>query len=144
MKSEALQTLLDVTREELKEALKAGRKLADLAQEKGVGAQAVIDLLVKEHTAKLDEQLAAGKLTQEQYDSRKAKLAEHVQQLVNGQLPAKPDKLLKPGKSGEGRHPGGGKGRDGKSGGPGHKPGASADGSASGAAAGSAAATGSA
>ncbi|GAB2697607.1 hypothetical protein ACFQWB_05155 [Paenibacillus thermoaerophilus] len=89
LKSEELLTLLGVTKEELKEALQSGKTLAALAEEKGVGTQAVVDLLAKEAVAKLDEKLAAGKLTQEQYDKRKAELIEHITKRVNGELAVK-------------------------------------------------------
>lgn len=84
--SDELTALLGVTADELKEAMKSGKSLATLAGEKGVEVQAVIDLQVKTITAHLDQHLADGKLTQEQYDARKAKLADMAAKMVNGEL----------------------------------------------------------
>ncbi|CAM4283368.1 hypothetical protein [Paenibacillus tarimensis] len=81
-----LAGLLGLTEEELKDAVKSGKTLADLAAEKNVDTQKLTDLIVSELTVKLDEQLAAGRLTQEQYDERKAELAEQAAAIISGEL----------------------------------------------------------
>ncbi|PZD97670.1 hypothetical protein DNH61_02030 [Paenibacillus sambharensis] len=84
--SEEVAGLLGLTQDELKEAVKSGKTLADLAAEKNVDTQKLADLIISELTAKLDEQLAAGRLTQEQYDERKAELAEQAAAIISGEL----------------------------------------------------------
>jgi hypothetical protein len=80
----ALLELLGLTAEELKADLKDGQSLAAIAEKQGVDVQKVIDLQVSEAKAKLDEVLASGKLTQEQYDSRLAEITDRVTKQVNG------------------------------------------------------------
>jgi len=77
--------LLGITTEELQTALRSGTTLSALAAEKGVDAQKIIDAIVAVMTAKLDEKLAAGTLTQEQYDAQKASLADRAKQMVESQ-----------------------------------------------------------
>lgn len=87
--SEELATLLGLTSDELSEAVKSGKTLAAIAQEQGVDVQSVVDLIVKAQTEQLDKQLAAGKLTQDQYDARKAELSDFATKLVNGEAGGK-------------------------------------------------------
>ncbi|MFC4775802.1 SHOCT domain-containing protein [Paenibacillus sp. GCM10023252] len=81
--NEELLKLLGVTEEELHTSLKSGKSLAELAGEKGVAVQKVIDLEVKLLTAELNQRLKDSKLTQSEYDAQKAKLAEVAKTLVN-------------------------------------------------------------
>ncbi|WP_341280037.1 hypothetical protein [Paenibacillus sp. FSL H8-0537] len=99
--SEETAVVLSMTVDELKAELKAGKTLATIATEKGVDVQKVIDQKVAEEKTRLDQALADGKLTQEQYDAKLAALTERVTQFVNGEL-KKPE--------------GDGKGRQGKHG----------------------------
>lgn len=80
----ALLELLGLTAEELKADLKDGQSLAAIAEKLGVDVQKVIDLEVSAAKAKLDEALASGKLTQEQYDTKLASVTERVTKQVNG------------------------------------------------------------
>ncbi|MBC8079395.1 MAG: SHOCT domain-containing protein, partial [Gorillibacterium sp.] len=76
--------LLGMTADELKTALKSGKSLADLAGEKGIEVQKLIDLETKALTVKLDQQLKDQKITQEQYDMMKAKIAAMASDMVKG------------------------------------------------------------
>jgi hypothetical protein len=78
-----LQELLGMSDSELQAALREGKTLAVIAGEQGVDVQAVIDLQAKRMTTKLDEALAAGTITQEQYDARKADIVERATDMVN-------------------------------------------------------------
>ena len=80
---EELATLLGLTTEALQTALDAGKTLAAIAGDQGVDVQAVIDLQAKRMTAKLDEALAAGAITQAQYDARKADIVDRATDMVN-------------------------------------------------------------
>ncbi|MDQ0061878.1 hypothetical protein [Paenibacillus harenae] len=84
---ESVAEALGIGSDELKEAMADGKTIAALAAEKGVAVQTVIDAQVIAVKAKLAEKLAAGELTQEQYDAKLAKAAEHAAKLVNGELP---------------------------------------------------------
>jgi hypothetical protein len=77
-----LLALLKLDAAKLKEELKAGKSLAEIASAQGVSTEAVIDLLTKQHEEKLAEAVKAGKLTQEQADKIKADWENRVKQLV--------------------------------------------------------------
>ncbi len=79
----AIAQLLGITAAELETAERAGKSLATIAGEQNVTVQSVIDLVTKQLTAALDEQLAAGTITQTKYDTQKAKLATKATELVN-------------------------------------------------------------
>ena len=79
----AIATLLGITAAELKAAERDGKSLATIAGEQNVTVQSVIDLITKQLTAALDKHLAAGAITQTQYDTQKAKLATKATELVN-------------------------------------------------------------
>ncbi|WP_166239684.1 SHOCT domain-containing protein [Paenibacillus turpanensis] len=100
--AESVASALGITADELQEAMKSGKTLAALAAEKGVDVQVIIDLQVKAMTEMLDQQLAAGKLTQEQYDERKAQMTDSVTKIVNGEQPAKPEAGERSGRAGHG------------------------------------------
>lgn len=91
--------LLGLSEDEVKAQLKAGKSLADLATDKGVDVQKLIDAQVATITSSINEAVIAGKLTQEQADKQLAEVAERVESSVNGKGP------------GGGRHHGGGKAR---------------------------------
>ncbi|MBB6671786.1 hypothetical protein [Cohnella nanjingensis] len=78
-----LATLLGLTADELKTKREAGQSLAAIAQAQGVDVQKVIDLEVAAMTKQLDQRLADGKITQAEYDTHKAKLADQAAQFVN-------------------------------------------------------------
>jgi hypothetical protein len=60
------------TADELKAALSSSKSIADLATEKGVALQTLIDLEVVQIVKNLDQLLADGKITQTEYDQQKA------------------------------------------------------------------------
>jgi uncharacterized protein YidB (DUF937 family) len=74
---------IGITAEELRTALQGGQTMAEVAEANGVEPQAVIDALVAEVEAHIDEQVAAGELTAEQGEQRKAEAAERIATFVN-------------------------------------------------------------
>ena len=81
---QALADILGITVEELEAARENGQTIADLA---GDDVDAVIDAIVAERIAQLDERLAAGDITQEQYDTIVGGVEERVTAFVNGEGP---------------------------------------------------------
>ena len=79
---------LGLTGSELNEELRAGKSIAQVAQERGVDVQVVIDARVTAHTERIDEAVAEGRLTEEQAAEKKAALAERVTEMVNTVPPA--------------------------------------------------------
>lgn len=76
---------LGITEEELRTQLQSGKSLADIAGDK---TGAVVDALVAEATARIDQAVADGKLTAEQASERKANLDERITAMVNRTPPA--------------------------------------------------------
>lgn len=80
--------VLGMTNAELRAALADGKTVAEIAEDKGVALQRVIDALVADHKTHLDAHVAAGEITQEQADERLARFTERVTAFVNGEKPA--------------------------------------------------------
>jgi hypothetical protein len=78
---------IGITEDELRTGLEDGQSIAEVAEANGVDAQTVIDALVAEATARIDEQVAEGDLDQETADELKADLAEHLADFVNNDGP---------------------------------------------------------
>lgn len=66
---------LGMTDADLRTALQAGKTVADLATEKGIALQTVVDALLAEQKTLLAQAVTDGRLTQEQADARLAELA---------------------------------------------------------------------
>ncbi|GGE01722.1 hypothetical protein [Paenibacillus nasutitermitis] len=80
----AIATALGVTADELRESVKGGKSIADLAAEKKVDAQTLIDAQKTAIIAQVNKELAAGNLTQEQADKQIASAAARAEDIVNG------------------------------------------------------------
>jgi hypothetical protein len=76
---EAAATALGMTSDELRTALRDGQTIAEIAAEKGVDVQTVIDAMAAEVKTHLDEEVAAGERTQEEAD---AKLADAIERIT--------------------------------------------------------------
>jgi hypothetical protein len=58
--------------------LQDGQTFAQIAEAQGVDPQAIVDALLAEREAVLEEAVAEGRLTQEQADGMLAEMAEHL------------------------------------------------------------------
>jgi len=74
---------IGISVDDLTNEFHAGKSIAQVAGEHNVDVSAVISAIVADHTARLDQAVAAGKLTQAQADARKADLTPRVTDLVN-------------------------------------------------------------
>ncbi len=103
-------TAIGITAEELRTELEAGKSIADVATAKGVSVDKVVDALVAEVKAHLDEEVASGEHTQEEADAKLAEATTRITEMVNN------PGLLSPkghgGESGRGHGMKGGKGLD--------------------------------
>ena len=80
----AAATALDLTEDELREALRADdTSLADVAGQQGVEVATLVDALVAAQQERVDQAVEDGDLTQEQADERLADLEERVTERVN-------------------------------------------------------------
>lgn len=66
----------------MKEARQAGKSIVEIAAEKGISEQQVLDVLVQQASKQLDDAVASGKLTQEQADAMKGKMTERIKNMI--------------------------------------------------------------
>jgi hypothetical protein len=81
-----LQSLGASSEEEVYDALYNGKSLADIAKSNHKDVQPLIDLQVTELTAQLDQRLAAGSLSPEDYQAQKAELPDLISKSVYGKM----------------------------------------------------------
>ncbi len=79
---DVLADALGMTPDEVRAALMDGTSVADLAQEKGVALATVVDALVAEAKAHLDEEVAEGDLTQQEADERLEEIRTRIGEMV--------------------------------------------------------------
>ena len=78
---------LGMTTDELHTALDGGQTLAQVASDKGVNVQVVVDALVASATNHINEEVTSGEITQAQADQKLADLSQHVTDRVNNPRP---------------------------------------------------------
>jgi hypothetical protein len=74
----------------LRDKLRAGQSLADVAKAQSKGVQGLEDAIVASQKARLDQAVSEKKLTQSQADDMLAELKSHVDDLVNAKPPDRP------------------------------------------------------
>lgn len=84
----AAATALGMSEADLRTALDSGQTIAQVAADKGVDVQVVIDALVAEANTHIDAEVASGELTQAEADARKADVVQRVTDMVNNVRPA--------------------------------------------------------
>lgn len=84
--SEDVAAILGVAVDELREAVRAGSSIADVAAENGADVQQVIDLLVVQAQERLDAAVAAGRLTADEAAEKAAEIETRITEMVNGEL----------------------------------------------------------
>ena len=87
-KLDAAASALGMTVDELRTALQGGQSLAAVAQAKGVDVAKVVDALVAQMKAHLDQHVASGNHTQAEADQMLADARARIQAFVNGEAPA--------------------------------------------------------
>ena len=75
--------IIGIEPKELLKDYRDGQSVAEVAQAHGVDPQQLIDHLVTDASAKIDEAVKNGKITQDQADKAKAKLPDRATKLVN-------------------------------------------------------------
>jgi hypothetical protein len=83
-KDSGLLDLLKVTEDQFRTAMDAGKTILDLAQEKGVTKEQVVDFVLKQHQTQIDQLVKDGKVTEEQAKQEKAELtADKVAEMIS-------------------------------------------------------------
>lgn len=78
--------ILGLTPEELRDALSEGTTLGEIADETG-SRQELIDALVEARNQRIDAALEAGRITEDEAAELREQTTEHVEDLLNGELP---------------------------------------------------------
>jgi len=78
---------LGMTVEDLQTQLKDGKTVADLAKEKGVDLQTIVDAFMASRQEKLSQAVADGKITQEQADQMLENMRDMIEDHLNGEMP---------------------------------------------------------
>ncbi len=84
----AAAKVLGMTVGDLRSALEGGKSLAAVAQEKGIDVAKVVDALVAEFKAHLDQEVVSGIHTQAEADQKLADARARLEAFVNGNAPA--------------------------------------------------------
>jgi hypothetical protein len=82
---ESAADYLGLTEAELREALRDGKSLAELAQEEGKSVDGLVDALVAEQTSRLNDAVEDGRLTDAQRDEIVAGLRERIERMVEAE-----------------------------------------------------------
>jgi len=88
---EAAAAAIGIEEDALREALQNDQTIAQVAQAYNVDPQTVVDALVADVSARIDQKVADGDLTQAEADEKKAELPERMTALVNGEKPERPE-----------------------------------------------------
>ena len=83
---ETAAAYLGLTEAELRAELQDGKTLAEIAKAEGKSVAGLVQALVKDAKARIDEAVADGKLTQAQAEELEQGLEERITDLVNGEL----------------------------------------------------------
>ena len=84
---EAAAEAIGISADDLRTELRDGSTIAEVATANDVDVQTVIDAVVAEASANLDEKVADGDLTEDEAAERKADLEERITAMVNGERP---------------------------------------------------------
>jgi hypothetical protein len=106
----AIASALNMSSEDLFTAMRSGKTVAQLAQEKGIDLEAVVQAALEAHDKALDEQVQAGRISQEQAELMDARMEAYVRAMVAGRygpgMRGGPGPGMGPGRHGPGMGPG--------------------------------------
>lgn len=87
---DVVSTTIGITEAELREALRGGQTIAEVAEANGVSAQTVIDAMVGAITTRMDEALAAGNIDEERAAQVKENAVARATEIVNREWSTRP------------------------------------------------------
>jgi hypothetical protein len=88
--SDAVLELLGTDAETLRAQIMDGSSLADIAAEAGVDVQQLVDVMVSEASAHLDEAVANGRVDEAEAAEKLAQIEEMITARLNGEFPGRP------------------------------------------------------
>ncbi len=89
---DAAAEVIGIEEDDLRDALRDGTTLAELATQNGVAVQAVIDALVAEGNERIDNALEDGRIDEAEAAERRTELTERITTLVNDGFPTRADR----------------------------------------------------
>jgi uncharacterized protein YidB (DUF937 family) len=81
--------VLGLTADELRDALRDGSTLAELADEAGVNLDALVDAMLAPLRERLDAAVADGRITQERADAKLKRATERITAMIKGARPGR-------------------------------------------------------
>ncbi len=105
MSDEAIATFLGIDHETLREELRGGQTLAQVAEAHGKSRDELRAYLIEQNTTKIDEAVANGRLTADQAATAKAKFADMVDTMIDSTMPQKGAGGPRGGMPFDGKHP---------------------------------------
>lgn len=78
-----LLSLLKIDQAALQQEHQSGKSLVEIAEERGISEQQVMDVILEQRAANIDSALAAGRITKERAEEIKTALTDQVKQMVN-------------------------------------------------------------
>lgn len=88
--SETVSELLGLDNGEIRDQLRDGASLADIATANDIDPQALVDALVAEAQVRVDEAVANGRVDEADVAEKTADLEERISDFVNGERPGRP------------------------------------------------------
>jgi DNA-directed RNA polymerase specialized sigma subunit len=85
--SDAVTSLLKLSKDEIRTQLQSGKTLADIAKSQGVSVSKLVDAIVADFKTHLDQEVASGEHTQAEADQKLADFKTRVTDIVNGVVP---------------------------------------------------------
>ncbi len=86
---EKLANYLGISQDELRNELKSGKTLAEVAKENGKSTNDLVNFFMSEAKEHLQTALKNGRITQQRYDEVMQNIKQRVEQMINGKTPSK-------------------------------------------------------
>ena len=86
---EKLANYLGISQDELRNELKSGKTLAEVAKENGKSTNDLVNFFMSEAKEHLQTALKNGHITQQRYDEVMQNIKQRVEQMINGKMPPK-------------------------------------------------------
>jgi hypothetical protein len=83
---ETVAGVIGIEVDALRDAVRDGQSIAEVAEANGSSAQAVIEALVAEMNTRVDQAVEDGKLTEERADEIRAEAPDKIESMVNGEF----------------------------------------------------------
>ncbi len=87
--AETLANYMGISQDELRNELKSGKTLAEIAKENGKSTNDLVNFFMSKAKEHLQTALKNGRITQQRYDEVMQNIKQRVEQMINGKMPSK-------------------------------------------------------